>query len=83
MSLDIFRISDQTVRRLRVVFITLIVASLLGLGLLLLLDWMGIASRDHPVVFLLVGMLVVAGGLEFGLESLRQAGRHEDKWWRP
>ncbi|MDQ2068994.1 hypothetical protein [Natronospira bacteriovora] len=83
MSLDFFRIREHTVRRLRIVFITLIIAALLGLGLLLLLDWLGIVNRDHPVVFLLVGMLIVAGALEFGLESLRQAGRHEDGWWRP
>ncbi len=83
MSLDMFGIREQTVRRLRVVFIVLIATAVIGLGLLLLLDWLDVFNRDHPLVFALVAVLVVAGVLEFGLESLRQAGRHKDSWWRP
>jgi len=83
MSLDIFRISDQSIRRCRRLFIGLIIASLLGLAGLLALNWLGLIGLDHPVVFLFVGMLAVAALLEFALESLRQAGRHEDRWWRP
>ncbi|MCP1727055.1 hypothetical protein J2T60_001020 [Natronospira proteinivora] len=83
MSLDFFRLSDRTVRRLRITFIALIVLSLAGLGIFLLLDWLGLSTLEHPAVLLLVGMLLIAAVLEFGLESLRQAGRHEDGWWRP
>lgn len=83
MSLDALRPSERTVRRLRFVFLTLLIGSLVGLAVLGLLAWAGVLSLNHPVVYVLVGMLIIAGGLEFCLESLRQAGRHEDRWWRP
>lgn len=83
MSLDALRPSERTVRRLRRLFIGVILTVLLGLGILLLLAWMGLIGLDHPIVFLLVALLVVAGGVEFCLEALRQGGRHEDGWWRP
>jgi len=83
MSLEALRPSDRLVKRLRLLFIGLIVLSLLGIALAFVLEWMGFAGRDHPAVMVLVVVLVIAGSLEFALESLRQAGRHEDGWWRP
>lgn len=83
MSMDALRPSERTIRALRRWFIALIVISVAGLGLALLLNLVGWMPLDHPVVMILVGLLIVAAGLEFALESLRQAGRHEDGWWRP